>query len=131
MRRGLTEVLGMECPLAPGGTWVARKPDFLLFIRAAELSAAVSQHGLHALVGIQTLEKLAGCFMSDKYKDTTAVSSMLTEFLKLMHMLKFIDGLDQAAYNQCLEVLLKTPLIRQVETTPSRRVDGLNTTVCL
>jgi len=38
-------------------------------------------------------------FISDQHKDTTAVSSMLTEFLKLMHMLKFINGLDEAADN--------------------------------
>jgi len=77
-------------------------PRLPFFIRAAALSAAVCRRGPHALVGIRTLEELTGCFISDKYKDTPAVASMLMEFLELRHMLIFIDGLDEAADNRCL-----------------------------
>jgi len=83
-------------------SFLSSMPRMPLFIRAAELSAAVSRHGLHTFVRIRTLEELAACFISDKYKDTPAIASMLTEFLKLKHMLIFIDGLDEAADNRCL-----------------------------
>ena len=38
MHRGLTEVLRMECPIAPGSTRVARKPEILatFFIEVTE-----------------------------------------------------------------------------------------------
>jgi len=49
---------------------------------------------------MQTLEELAGLFISDTYKDNPAVASMLAEFLKEKHMLILIDGLDEAAENR-------------------------------
>jgi len=44
------------------------------------------------------MEDLINCFISDIYKDTS-VERILTEFLKLQHMLIFIDRLDKAADN--------------------------------
>jgi len=45
MRRGLTEVLRMECPIAPGSTRVARKPGWHLHIH----SEKVTVNKLHLL----------------------------------------------------------------------------------
>jgi len=87
---------------AAGSNQISSLPRIPLFIRAAELSAAVSLHAPHASVEIRTLEQLAGLFISIKYKDNPPVASMLIEFLKLKHMLIFIDGLDEAADNRCL-----------------------------
>jgi len=79
-------------------SFLSSMPRMPLFIRAAELSAAISRLGPHAFVGIPTMEDLVNCFISDIYKDTS-VERILTEFLKLQHMLIFIDRLDKAADN--------------------------------
>jgi len=88
---------------------------YALFIRAAELSAAVSRRGPHAFIGIQTLEEVARCFILDKYKEMP-VASMLIEFFELTHMLIFIDGLNEAVDNRCL---VEESIDGQVETIPS------------
>ena len=75
-------------------------PRIPLFIRAAELSAVISRHTQNAVVSMQTLEELAGLFISDIYKDNPAVASMMAEFLKEKYMLILIDGLDEAADNR-------------------------------
>jgi len=49
---------------------------------------------------MQTLEELAGLFISDIFKDNPAVASMLAGFLKEKYMLILIDGLDEAADNR-------------------------------
>jgi len=87
-----------------------------MFIRAAEVSAAVSRRGPHAFVGIPDDIARACSLLYIRQIQGNAGCEHAVRIFELKNMLIFIDGLNETVDNRCL---VEESIDGQVETIPS------------